>query len=68
MLVKLMEECVDGEYQDFKSKDGTYIRKHFFGRYPETLALVSDLSDDEIWKLTRGGHDPSKVYAVMRPR
>src|ERR671910_1402484 len=64
MLVKLMEECVDGEYQDFKSKDGTYIREHFFGRYPETLALVSDMSDDEIWKLTRGGHDPSKVYAA----
>jgi pyruvate dehydrogenase E1 component len=64
MLVKLMEECVDGEYQDFKSKDGTYIRKHFFGRYAETLALVSDMSDDEIWKLTRGGHDPSKVYAA----
>src|SRR5215207_2265425 len=64
MLVKLMEECVDGEYQDFKSKDGAYIRQHFFGRYPETLALVADMSDDEIWKLTRGGHDPSKVYAA----
>jgi pyruvate dehydrogenase E1 component len=64
MLVRLMEECVDGEYQDFKSKDGAYIREHFFGRYPETLALVADMSDDEIWKLTRGGHDPSKVYAA----
>jgi pyruvate dehydrogenase E1 component len=64
MLVKLMEECVDGEYQDFKSKNGAYIREHFFGRYPETLALVADMSDDEIWKLTRGGHDPSKVYAA----
>jgi pyruvate dehydrogenase E1 component len=62
--VKLMEECVDGEYQDFKSKDGAYIREHFFGRYPETLALVADMSNDEIWKLTRGGHDPSKVYAA----
>jgi pyruvate dehydrogenase E1 component len=59
-----MEECVDGEYQDFKSKDGAYIREHFFARYPETLALVADMSDDEIWKLTRGGHDPSKVYAA----
>jgi pyruvate dehydrogenase E1 component len=64
LLVKLMEECVDGEYQDFKSKDGAYIREHFFGRYPETLALVADRSNDEIWKLTRGGHDPSKVYAA----
>jgi pyruvate dehydrogenase E1 component len=64
MLVKLMEECVDGEYQDFKSKNGAYIREHFFGRYPETKALVADMSDDEIWKLTRGGHDPSKVYAA----
>jgi pyruvate dehydrogenase E1 component len=64
MLVKLMEECVDGEYQDFKSKDGAYIREHFFGRYPETLALVADMSDDEIWRLTRGGHDPAKVYAA----
>ena len=59
-----MEECVDGEYQDFKSKDGAYIRENFFGRYPETLALVADMSDDEIWWLTRGGHDPSKVYAA----
>src|SRR4029453_8583447 len=64
MLVKLMEECVDGEYQDFKSKDGAYVREHFFGRYPETLALVTEMSDDEIWQLTRGGHDPSKVYAA----
>src|SRR4051794_32066970 len=63
-LVSLMEECVDGEYQAFKSKDGAYIREHFFGRYPETLALVADMSDDEIWRLTRGGHDPSKVYAA----
>ncbi|MET1110005.1 MAG: pyruvate dehydrogenase (acetyl-transferring), homodimeric type, partial [Allosphingosinicella sp.] len=64
MLAKLMEECVDGEYQDFKSKDGAYIREHFFGRYEETKALVAGMSDDEIWKLTRGGHDPSKVYAA----
>ncbi|WP_046866305.1 pyruvate dehydrogenase (acetyl-transferring), homodimeric type [Microvirga massiliensis] len=64
MLVKLMEERVDGEYQDFKSKNGAYIREHFFGRYPETEALVADMSDEEIWKLTRGGHDPSKVYAA----
>ncbi len=63
-LRQLMEECNDGQYQDFKSKDGAYIRKHFFGRYPETAALVADWSDDKIWTLTRGGHDPRKVYAA----
>ena len=63
-LLQLMEECVDGEYQDFKSKSGAYVREHFFGRYPETKALVADMSDDEIWALTRGGHDPVKVYAA----
>ena len=63
-LRQLMEECNDGEYQDFKSKDGAYIRKNFFGRYPETAALVADWSDDKIWSLTRGGHDPRKVYAA----
>ncbi len=65
-LRQLMEECVDGEYQDFKSKDGAYIRKNFFGRYPETAAMVADWSDDKIWSLTRGGHDPIKVYAAYR--
>ncbi|HEX2072824.1 MAG TPA: pyruvate dehydrogenase (acetyl-transferring), homodimeric type, partial [Geodermatophilus sp.] len=59
-----MEECVDGEYQDFKSKNGAYVREHFFGKYPELLELVADMTDDEIWALTRGGHDPSKVYAA----
>ena len=63
-LLQLMEECVDGEYQDFKSKSGAYVREHFFGRYEETKALVADLSDDDIWKLTRGGHDPQKVFAA----
>ena len=63
-LRQLMEECVDGEYQVFKSRDGAYIRKKFFGRYPETAALVADWSDEKIWRLTRGGHDPSKVYAA----
>ena len=62
-LRQLMEECVDGEYQDFKSKNGAYIREKFFGRYPETAAMVADWSDDKIWSLTRGGHDCSKVYA-----
>jgi pyruvate dehydrogenase E1 component len=63
-LLQLMEECVDGEYQDFKSKSGAYVREHFFGRHPETRALVDDMSDDEIWSLTRGGHDPVKVFAA----
>ncbi|MGL5733950.1 MAG: pyruvate dehydrogenase (acetyl-transferring), homodimeric type, partial [Beijerinckiaceae bacterium] len=63
-LRQLMEECVDGEYQDFKSKNGAYIREKFFGRYPETAAMVADWSDDQIWKLTRGGHDPRKIYAA----
>jgi len=59
-----MEECVDGEYQDFKSKNGAYVRQQFFGKYPETAALVKDWSDDDIWALRRGGHDPVKVYAA----
>ena len=59
-----MEEGVDGEYQDFKSKNGAYVRKHFFGKYPELLDLVADMTDDEIWALSRGGHDPAKVYAA----
>jgi pyruvate dehydrogenase E1 component len=64
LLLKRMEECVDGEYQDFKSKSGAYIREHFFGKYEELKALVADMTDDEIWKLTRGGHDPVKVFAA----
>jgi pyruvate dehydrogenase E1 component len=65
-LRQLMDECVDGEYQDFKSKDGAYIRKNFFGRYAETAAMVEDWSDAQIWALTRGGHDPIKVYAAYK--
>ncbi|MFP7569150.1 pyruvate dehydrogenase (acetyl-transferring), homodimeric type [Marivita sp. S2033] len=61
-LRQLMDETVDGDYQTFKSKDGAYIREHFFGKYPETAALVEDWSDDQIWALRRGGHDPKKVY------
>ena len=63
-LVQRMEECVDGEYQDFKSKNGAYVREQFFGRYPETRELVAGMSDAEIWALRRGGHDPAKVYAA----
>jgi pyruvate dehydrogenase E1 component len=57
-------ECVDGEYQTFKSKDGAYVREHFFGVDPELKQMVADWSDEEIWRLTRGGHDPQKVYAA----
>jgi len=64
MLRQRMEECVDGEYQDFKSKNGAYVRQHFFGKYPETAALVKDWTDDQIWALRRGGSDPVKVYAA----
>jgi pyruvate dehydrogenase E1 component len=62
MLVKRMEECVDGEYQAFKAKDGAFVRREFFGKYPETAKLVENMTDDEIWHLHRGGHDPQKVY------
>ncbi|HIH4761637.1 pyruvate dehydrogenase (acetyl-transferring), homodimeric type [Serratia ureilytica] len=64
LLMQRMMECVDGDYQTFKSQSGAYVREHFFGKYPELLALVADLSDDEIWALHRGGHDPQKVYAA----
>jgi pyruvate dehydrogenase E1 component len=64
MLLQRMEEAVDGEYQDFKSKNGAYVREHFFGKYPETRAMVANMSDDEIWALARGGHDSQKVYAA----
>ena len=63
-LKQLMMETNDGTYQDVKSKDGAYVREKFFGKYPETLALVSDMTDDEIWALTRGGHDLDKVFAA----
>src|SRR6202023_1365932 len=65
-LRQLMEECVDGEYQDFKSKDGAYIPKNFFGRHHKTAAMVADWTDAQIWALTRGGHDPIKVYAAYK--
>ncbi len=64
ILQKRMEECVDGDYQTFKSKDGAYVREHFFGKYPELRAMVANWSDDDIWRLNRGGHDPHKIYAA----
>ncbi|MGR3636095.1 MAG: pyruvate dehydrogenase (acetyl-transferring), homodimeric type [Shimia sp.] len=65
-LRQLMNETVDGDYQTFKSKDGAYIREHFFGKYPETAELVKDWTDDQIWALRRGGHDPQKVYTAFK--
>ncbi len=64
LLKRVMEECVDGEYQNFKSKGGAYTRENFFGKYPELKDMVANMSDDEIWRLNRGGHDPRKVYAA----
>jgi len=65
LLMKRMMECVDGEYQTFKAKDGAYVREHFFNT-PELKAMVADWSDDDIWRLNRGGHDPHKVYAAYK--
>jgi len=64
LLIKRMNECVDGEYQAFKAKGGTYVRENFFGKYPELRELVSSMTDKDIWRLNRGGHDPHKVYAA----
>jgi pyruvate dehydrogenase E1 component len=66
ILRKRMEECVDGEYQDYKSKNGAYVREHFFGKYPELKNMVAHMSDDQVWELTRGGHDARKVYAAYK--
>ncbi len=65
-LVRLMGETLDGDYQTYKSRDGAYVRENFFGKYPETRALVADWSDEDVWKLNRGGHDPYKVYAAYK--
>ncbi|NNL66824.1 MAG: pyruvate dehydrogenase (acetyl-transferring), homodimeric type [Myxococcales bacterium] len=64
MLLRRMEEAVDGDYQNYKAKGGAYVREHFFGKYPETAEMVADMTDQEIWALQRGGHDPNKVYAA----
>ncbi|WP_072671424.1 pyruvate dehydrogenase (acetyl-transferring), homodimeric type [Vibrio injensis] len=65
-LLQLMNETIDGDYQTFKAKDGAYVREHFFGKYPETAALVADMTDDEIFALKRGGHEPSKLFAAFK--
>jgi pyruvate dehydrogenase E1 component len=64
VLRKLMMETVDGEYQNCKAFGGAYTREHFFGKYPETREMVATMSDEDIWRLNRGGHDPHKVYAA----
>jgi pyruvate dehydrogenase E1 component len=66
LLLRRMEECVDGDYQTFKAKDGAYLRQHFFGKYPELLELVKDMSDDQLANLHRGGHDPTKIYNAYK--
>jgi pyruvate dehydrogenase E1 component len=66
LLLRRMEECVDGDFQTFKAKDGAFLRKHFFGKYPELLELVKDYSDDELLRLHRGGHDPAKIYNAYK--
>ncbi len=66
LLRKRMEEAVDGDYQAYKAKGGAYTREHFFGKYPELLEMVANMSDEDIWRLNRGGHDPIKVYAAYK--
>jgi pyruvate dehydrogenase E1 component len=66
LLLKRMEECVDGEYQNFKARGGAYVRKEFFGKYPELLAMVEDKTDEQLGQLRRGGHDPVKVYNAFK--
>jgi pyruvate dehydrogenase E1 component len=64
LLVDRMEQAVDGDYQNYKVRGGAYTREHFFGTHPELRALVANMTDDDIWQLNRGGHDPQKVYAA----
>ncbi|GGC09358.1 pyruvate dehydrogenase E1 component [Oxalicibacterium flavum] len=66
ILQRVMMETLDGEYQNYKAKDGAYVRKHFFGKHPKLLEMVSRMSDDDIWHLLRGGHDPHKIYAGFK--
>ena len=66
ILQRVMMETCDGEYQNYKAKDGAYVRKHFFGKHPKLLEMVSKMSDDDIWRLNRGGHDPHKIYAAFK--
>jgi pyruvate dehydrogenase E1 component len=65
ILKKIMMDTVDGEYQNYKANDGAYVRKHFFGKHPKALEMVAKMSDDDIWRLNRGGHDPHKIYSAF---
>ncbi|MFV0283894.1 MAG: pyruvate dehydrogenase (acetyl-transferring), homodimeric type [Castellaniella sp.] len=65
LLRRIMEETVDGEYQAYKANDGQFVREHFFGKHPKVLEMVSRMSDEDVWRLNRGGHDPHKVYAAF---
>jgi pyruvate dehydrogenase E1 component len=65
ILRRVMEETLDGEYQAYKANDGAFVRKHFFGKHPKLLEMVSRMTDDDVWRLNRGGHDPHKVYAAF---
>jgi len=64
LLQAIMEQTVDGEYQNYKANDGAYVRKHFFGKHSKVLEMVSRMTDEDIWRLNRGGHDPHKIYAA----
>ncbi len=64
ILLRIMEQTVDGEYQNYKANDGAFVRKHFFGKHPKLLEMVSRMTDEDIWRLNRGGHDPHKIYAA----
>ncbi len=64
LLLKRMEECLDGDYQAYAAKGGDYVRKHFFGKYPGLAAMVANMTDQDLWRLNRGGHDPHKIYAA----
>ena len=66
LLAKRMGEVIDGDYQKYNVMPGSYIREHFFGKYPQLLKMVEHLSDDQLRKLGRGGHDPEKVYAAFK--
>jgi len=66
LLRRRMEEALDGDYQKYKAMDGGYVREHFFGAYDELKEMVADMSDEDIWRLNRGGHDPHKIFAAYR--
>ena len=68
LLQQAMNETVDGEYQNFKAKGGAYVRNNFFGQHPQLLDLVSDMTDEDIYRLNRGGHDPYKITPRIAPQ